>query len=277
MLTNYVRPAERPTEIHQKGGISMTYQLNPLPDIPRKSYQFLTGTTLKWIAVILMLIDHIGAVIVAELSELGYILPAQEEAWIFCYKVLRNIGRSSFPIFCFLLVEGFCHTSSKGKYALRLFAFALISQMPYELAIWNVFEWKHTNVFFTLLIGLLTIWGMAEADKRIRDTFFSVIIKALCIATGCMAAYIIKSDYKYNGVLLIVILYAFRFWPTVAGTAGYVFLLLRKKGPYALPGFLLMQCYNGERGKGSKYGKYAFYIFYPAHLLLLYFIREYIL
>lgn len=252
----------------------MSLQASYTDDIPRKSYQLLSGTALKIIAMITMLIDHIGAVVVANLSTLGYIAPEQEQTWILTYKILRNIGRSAFPIFCFLLIEGFCHTRSRGKYALRLFTFALISQLPYELAVWNTLAWKHTNVFFTLFIGLLTIWGMSEADRRIRDSFLALIVKALCIATGLMAAYIIKSDYSYTGVLLIVILYVFRFSPVVGGTAGYVLFLIRKMGPYALPGFLLMQCYNGERGRGGKYG---FYLFYPAHLFILYFIRQYIL
>lgn len=189
----------------------MDYKIENTAVYPNKRYQILSGSTLKLIALIVMFIDHVGAVILLNLPELGYISEEYYELWYRCYRITRNIGRSAFPIFCFLLVEGFCHTHSKAKYALRLFAFALISQIPYSLAIVGEFSLQDTNVFFTLLLGLLTIWGMSEADRYVRDEFLNLLIKALCVATGCMTAYILKTDYDYQGILLIAILYIFRF------------------------------------------------------------------
>ena len=92
---------------------------------------------LKWIAVITMIIDHTGAVLFPD------------------DMVFRYIGRIAFPIFCFLLVEGFFHTRDVRKYMLRLGLFALISEIPYDLAFRDtVLEFEHQNVFFALLLGV---------------------------------------------------------------------------------------------------------------------------
>ena len=94
----------------------------------------LNGNMLKTIACICMLIDHIGAGIIFPVYKSGAqmgILPFEQVN--FYYKILRFIGRSAFPIFAFLLVEGFFHTKNRLRYALSLFIFALISEYPYDL------------------------------------------------------------------------------------------------------------------------------------------------
>ena len=132
----------------------------------------LSGSTLKIIAVVTMLIDHIGAAILARMmmvNGLGGIDQSDTTAvmqWysnnttLFqVYQVMRSIGRIAFPIFCFLLVEGFEHTHDRKKYALRLGLFALISEIPFDLAFSSeVLEFQYQNVFFTLFIGMLTMW-----------------------------------------------------------------------------------------------------------------------
>jgi hypothetical protein len=100
-----------------------------------KQYGLLSSFTSKCIALSTMAIDHIGAVL----------LPSPK------YLLLRLIGRISFPIFCFLIVEGYYRTKNLKKYILRLFAFALISEIPYDLAFKKSFIYLNKqNIFFTL-------------------------------------------------------------------------------------------------------------------------------
>lgn len=141
----------------------------------------ITGSTLKIIAIVCMLIDHIGAVILERylyanglsyktmqmMVEGGF---GNLQKVVIADLILRLIGRLAFPIFCFLLVEGFYYTSNRAKYVLRLFLFALISEVPFDFAFKNSWlEFSYQNVFFTLTIGLLTIWGIDEIQKRICE------------------------------------------------------------------------------------------------------------
>ena len=113
----------------------------------------LSGAVLKWIALVTMLIDHIGLTVVYQA------LIYDRDLWLndtmmTLYAVLRSVGRLAFPLFCFLLAEGFRHTSSRGKYLLRLAVFALLSEIPFDLAVNSrVIEFSSQNVFFTLLLG----------------------------------------------------------------------------------------------------------------------------
>ena len=106
----------------------------------------LTGTALKLIAVVTMFLDHIGAAIL-ESTAIWVILDDAAETTIDYFfnssalevirnadVILRAIGRVSFPIFCFLLVEGFLHTKNLRKYFLQLGVFALLSEVPFDLA-----------------------------------------------------------------------------------------------------------------------------------------------
>lgn len=123
----------------------------------------LSGSTLKLIAIITMLIDHIGAAVIARLLIAGQ----GSEMLYKIYYAMRAVGRVAFPIFCFLLVEGFFYTGSRKKYALRLFGFALLSEIPFDLAFsGKTLEFGYQNVFFTLLIGLLTIMLFDAVVKK---------------------------------------------------------------------------------------------------------------
>ena len=137
---------------------------------PRCSF---SGTALKTIACITMLVDHIGASCI----EAGLLLPELETgevsggAWnqISLYqldRVLRFTGRLAFPIFCFLLVEGFVHTHDVKKYVRRLFLFALISEVPFDLAFFRTpFALDHQNVYWTLALGVLAMAGLKHFEK----------------------------------------------------------------------------------------------------------------
>ena len=172
---------------------------------------------------------------------------------------MRNIGRVACPIFCFQLVEGFIHTSNRNKYALRLALFALVSEIPFNLAVNNqLIGFDSKNVFFTLLIGLLTIWAMEKLEQ----------IHALLIiptaAAGGILAYFINCDYDYRGIILIVILYLFRYHKALQTLAGAVSLYWEWPAIFA---FIPINMYNGKKGWNMKNFTY---VFYPAHLILLY-------
>lgn len=146
-----------------------------------KTGKGIPGSTLKIIAIITMLIDHIGATLVEySINARGYAkactsiesmaLWLSDETNRFLDNadtVMRMIGRLGFPLFCFLLVEGFNHTRSRAKYVLRMLLFCVIAEIPFNLAIAaQLFSLDFQSVFFTLTIGLLTIWGMETLRNK---------------------------------------------------------------------------------------------------------------
>ena len=124
---------------------------------------------LKLTALMTMLIDHIGAGILERLLIDGYV--TDYALYLKIYQldtVLRIIGRISFPIFCFLLAEGFLHTRSRRGYAFRLLVFALLSEIPFDLLFSGGLNRNSQNVFWTLLIGLLVLRGMEGVRGVLR-------------------------------------------------------------------------------------------------------------
>lgn len=259
----------------------------------------LTGYHLKFIALITMLIDHIAAVVIMHVFMLSYRVTASMQlsenivdkiiVWVaenqnfvyMVYNIMRDIGRMAFPIYCFLLVEGFVHTRSVAKYAGRLALFALISEIPYDLAIAG--EWwslECSNVFFTLVLGLLTIWALSYVEKindfcqkknwepilgRVLSLSVSFIV---IVVLGAFSEFILLADYGIGGIIAIAVLYLLRGQRMVAFTVA-VFVLAITAGETELFALLMLypiMMYDGTRGKGMKY---VFYAFYPAHLLIL--------
>lgn len=236
--------------------------MNTIPD----RFKILNSSMLKTLAVVTMFIDHF-ALVILYWGILYPNIPITEGTDLYkvyeIYQICRFIGRFAFPIFCFLLIEGFIHTSNRKKYAIRLGIFAVLSELPFNLAVDNqLFSLEHQNVFFTLLIGLLTIWAM-EYLERIQPIFMWLIA-----ALGCGLAYVIQCDYDYQGILLIVILYLFRHYKLLQAAAGA--LSLYWEWP-AMLSFIPILMYNGKKGWNMKYFTYAFY---PAHLLILYIISR---
>lgn len=226
----------------------------------------ISGSSLKLIAVVTMLIDHIAAAILARYLIIGDSVPT---ALYTIYFVMRCIGRIAFPIYCFLLVEGFTHTRDRKKYALRLFAFALISEIPFDLAFNSkVLEFGYQNVFFTLFLGLLTIMLLSEVEKRREwNVVLRTVLFVVIIVGGMLVAYGLRTDYSYYGVMCIVILYLFRngrIYQIVAGCLSFFWWELP-----AIISFVPIYFYNGKRGWNIKY---FFYLFYPVHLMILYLI-----
>lgn len=227
-----------------------------------KFYQRLSGSTLKIIAMVSMLIDH--AAVTLLFAYVAY-TPMEAAEWEICntiYTLMRNIGRTAFPIFCFLLCEGFFYTRSRTKQAARLLVFAALSEIPFDLASLGTLSWGLQNVFFTLLIGYLVIWGMEESKARLKSLHMTACI--FIWMAGAVLAELLHTDYGWKGIVLIGILYLFRFNRVAAGVVGYLSMLWE---PWCFPAFLLIQGYNGKRGLPLKY---VFYLFYPLHLLLLY-------
>lgn len=221
----------------------------------------ISGSTLKIIALISMLIDHIGASLLTIQLEIHY-----SESLYQTFVVMRYfIGRLAFPIYCFLLVEGFQKTRNRSKYAGRLFLFALISEVPFDLAFNRcVVHLEHQNVFFTLLAGLLVIWGMEEMESRISSLWIKWSGYVIIVAAGAFLAEAFAFDYGAKGILPIVALYLFRQNKAGQMIAGAVAFLWEFAAPFA---FIFVAFYNGKRGMKLKY---VFYAFYPVHLLVLY-------
>lgn len=213
----------------------------------------MSATALKFIACVCMLVDHLGVALFDG-------IPA-----------FRMVGRLAFPLYCFLLTESFFHTTSRPRYAGRLAAFALLSEIPFDLlACRTLWSLQKQNVFFTLLLGLLAIWCLEAWKDR---PFLSLPVAGLC----ALAAHLLRADYGWFGVLLIVALYACHSSRLLQSgmmallCVGYALCNQSMISLCAAASALLLLGYNGRKGRGGC--KYFFYAFYPCHLLVLVLLR----
>ena len=231
-----------------------------------------SGNQLKLIAFFLMLCDHIGFMLIENGVLYGqnptYWTMALEtpegQRWYLLARILRFLGRMSFPLFAFITVEGFLHTSNVRKYAGRLLMFSLLSEVPFDLALKGVIWYpEYQNVMFTLTLGVIC---MALCDKLRKY----LPLQGLAVLLCCAAGYYLKSDYGAEGVLLMAMLYMLRGEKTlqlICGAAVSALESYEYVGVSALS-FLLIRFYNGKRGEFSL--KYFFYLAYPLHMLLFY-------
>lgn len=211
---------------------------------------------LKSIALLTMLIDHVAAVFLQE-GTTGYL-------------ILRSIGRISFPIYCFLLVEGYLHTRNKRNYMIRLGIFALLSEIPFDVCFYK--QWiylAHQNVFFTLFFGLLTIWVLdLIQNKVIKKNMLTILSPYLWCAVMAFVAWFLRTDYQMMGIFLILAFYVYREQKNMLVLA--VFVICMSFGNLiqlcALGALVPIAFYNGKKGPSMKY---VFYGFYPIHLLVL--------
>ena len=215
----------------------------------------LTGSALKIVAGAAMLIDHIAVVM-----NRCMMLPA------FAYYIMRGIGRLSFPVFAFLVAEGFAHTRSVKKYVIRMILFAVISEVPFDMVNFGkIFCPARNNILFTYILSLGALWAFS---KVCENTAEKLIVAALSAIAAVALSVILKTDYSYRGVLLVLIFYYFRSdKPAKYILASLVLLmggsLLSLAAPAAL---LIIGFYDGTRGSLSGY---AMYVFYPAHMFLI--------
>ena len=232
-----------------------------------KRFHVLSNSALKVIAVVTMVIDHIGVVFlsktnIALLSTAGYTLTL--------YELSRDIGRLSFPLFAFLLAEGFMRTRDRKKYGWRLFAFALISEIPWNLEHrGTIFFPESQNVFFTLLLGYLAMCAIYQAEQEQGKKRIMYLLAPFALLT---LSFFSCADYGFYGVGFILMLWLLRKHPVCRAVVGVCMLPSRWIGGLA---FIPMGMYNGKRGfiKGRVL-QFAFYAFYPAHMLLFYLIKR---
>lgn len=226
--------------------------------------RFLSGSALKLIAIISMLIDHTAYVLAPVLPFMVAPLFPLMGKQITIYYLMRRIGRLAFPIYCFLIGEGYAHTRDRVRYALRLLIFAVVSELPYNLMLSKaLFAPDHQNVFFTLFLGVALI----HIYKNVKTS----LPKLLAMLAVLVVSTQLDADYGAAGVALILLLYIFRNQRAVQAVLAYPML---SGGVAAFCAFIPINLYNGKRGFiGSGVSKYFFYLFYPLHMLLLVGIR----
>lgn len=183
----------------------------------------------------------------------------------------QYLGRIAFPLFAFLVGEGYCHTSNLKKYSKRLILFALISQIPFMLFRTLVGEWRMLNILFTLLLGLGSIAVWDKFGKK------SIPIIALLVFLGK----ILRVDYGWYGVLSVFVLYLFRqrkigrviaflvlntiyYYPRLSSNMSLSLVI--SYSCTTIPVIFLL-FYNGKLGRKTKY---LYYLFYPIHMIILY-------
>lgn len=227
----------------------------------------MNATTLKIIAVIAMIIDHIAWAFVSLDSPLA--------------QLMHGIGRLTFPIMAFFISEGFFHTKDFSKYLKRIGLFALISHLPYQY-----FQYGHSarlsegigallssSIMFTFFISLIVLWIVHTWNKPKYIKIISVI---------CMLILSMFSDYSFFGPLLVLIFSYRRDNIIIQITNASIFIMAFVIITFSLPinenifmfatfmPLLILLQYNGKQGNTkNKLIKYSFYLIYPIHLLIL--------
>ena len=246
--------------------------------------------TLHILAMIFMLSDHL------------WIIFFPNQLWLYA------LGRLTFPIFAFMIVEGFFRTKNRKKYLIRIFIFAIISEIPFNLfsslAMRKVtmLFYPYNNVLWTFLIALCGLNLLEEIENfKNLDKVIRFLEKITISFISIMMAYLIKSDYLGYGVITVLIFYFFReknyrniFFQAVSIAILNIFIMPEYEFPFnffgnkvfikvqifAIFSLVIIWLYNGEQGIHNKFIKYSFYFFYPLHLLLIvaiyvYYVRDF--
>lgn len=216
---------------------------------------------LKFLACAIMLLDHIGATLIP-------------------WGTLRIIGRLAFPIFCFLLAEGAHYTRNPRNYLLRLGIGAVLSELPFDLALFGSWSWQHQSVMITLLLGAMALLAMKQMTRP--------LLKILVLLLFAFLADFMNTDYGGAGVLIIALfgltrerkygwlvqllgMYLICRWIIPGGVVWfidrYVFIEI-----FAILALIPIWLYSGKKSTSSRAVQWAFYLFYPVHLWILYLI-----
>ena len=223
----------------------------------------MSSFALHIIAMIFMLCDHMWATIL-------------DYEWLTC------IGRIAFPIFAFLITEGYIHTSNINKYIKRMVIFAIITEIPFNLMVSAspIYPF-HQNVLWTFVISLLTLKYLNF--DNVKNSFKSILIILLSI----IIATVTMCDYFGAGVMMVVGFYIFRKskflqllmmiyvnmiliqgYSYPIDIAGYTYYFPQQG--FALLSLIFIWLYNGKQGYHAKWFKIFCYAFYPLHMLILY-------
>lgn len=232
----------------------------------------LTSTVLHIMAMAFMLCDHLW----------GTVVPGND--WLTC------VGRLAFPIFAFMIVEGYFHTSNLKKYVIRILVFAVISEIPFNLAMGSrVFYPLHQNVMWTFLIAVGLIY-LNERAKENGKLWKRIAVGVLSVLAGYIIGIVTMTDYYHAGILTVLAFYFFRhkkWWCYIGQAVCLWYINVEMLGGYsyevqlfgntyffmrqslALLALVPIWLYRGEQGYYSKWLKYVYYGFYPLHLLVL--------
>lgn len=247
--------------------------------LTEKKSRDISAFSLHVLAMAFMLCDHLWATVI----------PGNNLTWLTC------VGRMAYPIFAFLLAEGFHYTRSRKKYALRLLLFAVISEIPFNLMCSGlVFYPFHQNVIWTFLLSFLCLVCIEKAEK-LKNRFVSLAVIAALVVAGWLFGTIFMVDYFGAGVLTVLVFYFFRgekLWHKLGQAAGLVWincvLLASLVYPvelfgcqfeipqqgFAVLALIFIWLYRGRQGIHNKIIQLSCYAFYPVHMIILYFIYQ---
>ena len=232
----------------------------------------ISSVGLHIIAMAFMLMDHMWATVFTNAQ------------W------LTQVGRLAYPIFAFMIVEGYTHTKNLKKYVLRLLCFAVITEIPFNLMVGNrLMYYVHQNVLWTFLIGIGLI-HLNELARKKGKWWLSLITMAGTVALGYVLGYITFVDYNAAGILTVLVFYFFRgrkWWCYLGQLAGLYYINVELlQGLFfeveffghkmeivqqgiAVLSLVFIWLYKGRQGKKSKAFQYFCYAFYPVHMLIL--------
>lgn len=239
-------------------------------------HRALNANQLKIIAVLAMLLDHAA----------GLFVPDGSILWF----ALRSFGRIAAPTMCYMIAEGYHHTSDRKRYLCRLVLFALIAHVPYNLCMgFSLSVLKATSVMWALAMGLLAL-------MIVKEEKWHWCLRLLGLGGCCLLAY--TANWNYIAVLWVVLFGVFHeqrkkqmiafsvvgavlhFWQQFEPVLMGRLQLENFRGWYQIGIFLaipLLLCYDGTRGTKSKFISRFFYWFYPIHLIVLYLLNKFVL
>ena len=227
-------------------------------------YRILSGSWLKVLAMVSMAIDHTAHWLLRGNADLMEPLMMVGSRQITYYYLLRCIGRLAFPLFAFLIVEGFVHTHDRRGYGRNLLLFAFISEVPWALLHHGLHLSGH-NVMFTLWAGFLGLCAIEH--YRLQPARLAGILLSMAAVL-----IVLSPDYGGTGFAFIILLYTLRRHLLLQVIVGSFILPAKWIAGLA---FIPIALYNGQRGFiHGRYAKYLFYAFYPLHLLLIFVVQQ---
>ncbi len=210
-----------------------------------------------------MLSDHIGIAFVGMDNPLGV--------------AMRVFGRLTAPIMCYFLVEGYMHTRSKKKYALRLLSFAFISQIPFSYLLTGRLFSTHLNMMFTLFLCFMMLLCLDKIENRFIGVACSLALFCICsecdwglVAPLWVIVFLIFRNDKRKLCIFYALVCAFWVLRSVSMEVADGDLWYQGLWQAGTLGFIpFVYLYNGEAGRSSKFSKWFFYWFYPLHILII--------